>query len=61
MSKEIRHTFQINRKPEGIVNALVDEKHIQKWWTKMPPFETARCFRFATVIICYGKIIPSNA
>jgi uncharacterized protein YndB with AHSA1/START domain len=34
MSKEIQHAFQINRKPEDIVNALLDEKHIQKWWTK---------------------------
>jgi hypothetical protein len=34
LNERTRHKFQINGKREDIVNALLDEKQIQKWWTK---------------------------
>jgi uncharacterized protein YndB with AHSA1/START domain len=34
MNKEIRHSFLINASPEAIMAALMQEEHIQEWWTK---------------------------
>ena len=34
MTKEIRHSFLIGAPPDAIADALMQEKHIQRWWTK---------------------------
>ena len=34
MNREIRHSLLINAPIDVIMNALMREKHIQKWWTK---------------------------
>ncbi|MEW6128638.1 MAG: SRPBCC domain-containing protein [Acidobacteriota bacterium] len=34
ISKEIRHSFFINAPVDTIADALMEERHIQNWWTK---------------------------
>lgn len=34
MNKDIRHTCRIGASPDVIADALMQEKHLQRWWTK---------------------------
>ena len=34
MNREIRHSCFITASPEVIADALMQEEHIQRWWTK---------------------------
>jgi hypothetical protein len=34
MNRGIRHSFLITASPKVIAHALMQETHIQRWWTK---------------------------
>jgi uncharacterized protein YndB with AHSA1/START domain len=42
MSKEIRHSFLIDAPVDTVAYALMQEQHIQNWWTKEARVEDAK-------------------